>query len=195
MSLALLTDLATVKKWLNIPTATTTDDAQLTQLISAISAEVALYCNRNFGSNSYTETYNGNGSLRQWLNQRPCTAVSSLTINGIAIPVRPDTVSCGYVFDRNEIYLYGWEFCLGFQNVVVTYTAGFAVSAAATPDLWQATTEFVAHIYQGQKRIGKKSDVVAGQNTSWIWNDLPESITLVLNRYEQVSPVQSLGNL
>ena len=195
MSLQLLSDLATCKAWLNIATLDTDDDAQITQLISAISAQAAIYCNRNFGVNTYTETYNGLGNLTQWLNQRPVVSVSSVTIDGVNVPARPNALSSGFVADRNEVYLYGWYFTTGFQNVVVTYDAGISCSAANTPDLWQAVTEWIALVFQSQKRVGLKSESLNGQNTSYMVADLPESITLVLNRYEQVSPVQSIADL
>lgn len=190
-----LTDLATCKAWLGIPSGTTTSDAILNNLIAAVSGQAASYCNRNFGSASYTETYDGNGMSRQWLNQRPVSAVSSVMVNGVARTQRPanDVGGCGWTFNKNEIYLAGMVFNRGYQNVTIAYTAGYVISESLTPDLWQACTEWVALLYKGKDRIGKSSEAIATNSTTFLVKELPIAIKGVLDRYKQVSPVAPLG--
>jgi len=188
-----LTDLASVKTWLGI--TGTGADAQLTALITSVSGAIRLYCNRNFGSASYTETYDGSGSQRQWLNQRPVTAVSSVTLNGVALTVRPSNNVGGYgwAFNRNELLFAGGVFGAGFQNLTVAYTAGLSYTFADYPDLWQAAAMWVGIIYRSATRIGKTSEGLANNTTSFLVNDIPFEVKTILDGYKQVSPVQSLN--
>ena len=188
----LLTDLASVKTWLGI--TTTGSDAQLTALIAAVSGSIRLYCNRNFGTATYTETYDGSGTGRQWMNQRPVTAVSSITLNGVAMTQRPSNNVGGYgwTFNRNELLFAGGVFGAGFQNLTVAYTAGLTYSQTNYPDLWQAAVEWVGIIYRAATRIGKLSEGLANNTTAFLVNDIPFEVKTVLDGYKQVSPVQSL---
>ena len=183
MSSAALTVLATCKAWLKITTST--GDSLISSLIAGVSAAASIYCNRNFGSASYTEIYSGEGTRTLFLKNRPCTAVTSMTLNGLAVPARPSVNANGYAFDANNLF-YDWGFTTGFQNVTVVYTAGFAVNATATPDIWEAATEWVGELYKQSERIGKKSDTLGTQTTSYI-NDIPHQTKRVFDMYRNVA--------
>ncbi len=191
-----LTDLATCRAVAGITDPTQTgDDALLTSLLASVSASISTYCNRNFGTASYTETYNGDGSQFVWLNQRPVTAVSSVTIDGLAATQRPSgqPTAYGWTFDANKLYFTGDYFSEGFQNIVVVYTAGLSISSTNFPDLWRAAAEWVVSLYKGQQHIDKKSDGgLEGQNTTYL-GAMPWSVKIVVDKYRQIAPVQSLG--
>src|SRR6185437_8720562 len=50
--------------------------------------------------------------------------------DGMAIPPAPDALSAGYALDgeRGLVYLRGYAFRRGVQNVAVSYSAGYLVS-------------------------------------------------------------------
>lgn len=193
MSAAALTDLATVKLALGI--TGTGDDALLNALITSVSAAAAVYCNRNFGVNNYTETYDGEYMPTLWLNQRPVVSVTNVQVDGIAVTQRTagQPTSYGWANDQNKLFFNGGVFNEGFQNVVVTYTAGITVSPAATPDLWRAVAEWVGFVYKSQQHLDKSSDTgLEGQGTTYL-KTLPLTVTLVLDRYKQVATTQTLS--
>jgi hypothetical protein len=191
VSIVALTDLATVKELLNITASG--NDTELGHLIDRVSLAGARYCNRVFGSASYTETYDGSGTNKQWLNNRPVSAVTSVTIDGTLATQRPSgqPLAFGWTFDKNQIQLTGWCFPMGQQNVQVSYTAGYAVSEVLTPDLWSAAAEWVAYIYKQMGRIGKASEGLAQNNTAFIKDNMPETVKAVFDNYKQMALVQN----
>src|SRR5579859_3276323 len=97
-----LTDILTVKTWLGIGQPDTSQDAQLDQLITAASALIGAYLQRNLLSASYTELYQGNGQDFMMLRQAPVTAVSSVLWSGTTIPAgNPLNLSSGYYMDAD----------------------------------------------------------------------------------------------
>ncbi len=139
MSLGDLTSLANVKAWLSPPLTTTVDDALLTRLVSATSRFVLAYLNRpSLLSTPYVETQDGIGSHTLLLRQWPVTAITSLVVDGIAIPAAPPPPALGWRLDAwdgispgqpQQLSLDGYDFCRGRQNLSITYTAGYAVFA------------------------------------------------------------------
>lgn len=189
---AALTDLTAVKQAGNINSSAS--DTNLTALIAAVSAVISNYCNRNFVSASYTESYNGNGNAFQWLKQRPVTAVANVTMNGYTVPQRPNVNGYGWTFDQNKLYFSQGCWDEGFQNVTVTYTAGIVASSSLTPDLWRAAAEWVADLYKSEQHIEKGSDTTGqGQSTVYL-KDMPWHVRQVVDLYRQVATEQVLGN-
>src|SRR5204863_6987684 len=94
-----LTTLAHVKQWLG--EQTTTNDALLARLITSLSAYIQAWLNREIASRVYVDTYEGWGAVVQPLRNGPVTAVSSVVINGTAIPATTDNPSdpAGFYFD------------------------------------------------------------------------------------------------
>lgn len=123
--------------------------------ISAASASIQQWVGYTFGSASYTRTFNGPGGDRLLLPDRPVTAVSSVTIDGLSIPACA-LPSPGFLADNKFVYLNGcYRFCRGVQNVTVAYTAG----EDAPPDIQQACLNWVAMLYA---TVGQ--DFVPGAN-------------------------------
>ena len=82
-----LTTLADVKAWLqtgqsNFPA---TDDALLTNLVTAASHYIQTWLNRQIASADYLEVRDGTGGRRMQFACFPVSAVLSLTIDGKAI--------------------------------------------------------------------------------------------------------------
>jgi hypothetical protein len=105
---------------------------------------------------SYTETYDGSGSDRMFTRIRPIVTVASVTVDGIPIPASTGVPVPGYVIDNTGKsisilsgfggpgagqqlrvgfgFLRGgntWNFRAAKQNVVISYTAGFAPQSIA----------------------------------------------------------------
>lgn len=175
-----LTSLANVKAWIGV--TTTTDDALLTRLVSAVSTAVQNRLNRTIASTGYTETRNGNGRVALQLTNYPVTAVASVTVDTTVIAARTAPTAAGFTFDERLVYLQGYCFTKGQQNVAISYTAGYA----ATPlDLEQATIEICALKYQSRTRIGLGSKGLAGETTTFL-KDVPPDLLVMIDQYKRV---------
>jgi hypothetical protein len=180
-----LTTLANVKQYLGI--TNTGDDALLTSLVSRVSQNVQTWLGRSILSASYTEIYDGSGGYVLVPKNYPITAIASLSIDTIVVPLAPDSTQPGYMWNADKIVLVnGYRFTRNLQNVVVSYTAGYA----ATPmDLEEAVIELIGFIYKGRDRIGLASKGLAGEQTNFITKDMPETVRTVLNQYKRYIPI------
>ena len=178
-----LTSLASVKVWLGIPTGSTGDDALLTGLVTSASQFIQTWLDRQLAQANYTETRDGNGGQRLLFANYPVTAVSSLVIGGTAIAASSGYLTAGYLFTPGEIRLNGYRFCRGFGNIVVSYTAGYAV---IPPDIAQAATELVALRYRERDRIGHASKTINGESVAFTIVDMPPSVRTALGQYRRV---------
>jgi len=140
-----LVSLASVKAWLNI--STSNDDNLLSTLITQISRAIYNYTNRTFFlPRVVTEAYDGMGKTKLLLRNWPVNNVSAVSINGNVIPPSPQwgpgvSMTAGYVLEEGDddppgamqaIHLRGgYCFAKGVENIVVTYLAGYLVSAEA----------------------------------------------------------------
>lgn len=177
-----LATLAQVKDYLG-NTADPVDDALLTRLTLAASELIERSCQRVFGQTTYTETRNGTGGRFMVLNNRPVTAVSSLTINGITIPQSTSFTTDGWVIEspwKVTLRGYTYRFDEGVQNVQITYTAGFATVPA---DLSQACCLMVGLLYKERDRMGISSKSVGGENISFTRDDMPPSVLQTVRNY------------
>jgi hypothetical protein len=180
-----LTTVANVKQWLGIKSATD-DDTLLASLVSGVSRWVQKWLSRTIISAVYAETLNGNGKEAIFLVNTPITAVSSVVVNGVAIPARTSVLGNGYTFDEDAIYLVGYCFTKGVKNIQLGYTAGFA---DVPEDLELAAKKLCAIGYKERDRIGQSSKGLAGEQTNFIVKDLPSDVELILDRYKRVVPV------
>ncbi len=183
-----LCQLSDVHTYLSI--TNTNSDALLTALITNASAIIESYCCRVFGVNPYTDTYNGNGLRKLYLANGPIQSVTTVTIDGYAIPPASTPLTGGYVFDSDILYLrpgtisgYGDCFNRGVQNVVVEYTAGFP---SVPPDIAQACIELVASKYKASQRVDVKSEGLGpNQSTTYSIADMPASVKSAIRRYQR----------
>lgn len=114
-------------------------DPLVARLISATSAFIQNWLGRVIASNSYTQAFDGQGMCTMLLSQYPVTAISALTVNGQTIAARPALTfpavysdGGGYTFtESGRLALSGYEFPRGYQNVTVSWTAGFLIADEA----------------------------------------------------------------
>lgn len=182
-----LTTLASVEQFLSLQ-AGNQDEALLSSLITAASAFVVTYVGWPVLSAAYTENRNGTGGRAVSVKNPPITAVSAVTVDGIAIPSSSGFGAPGYWVsdDGRIILLRGYIFCRGMGNVQLAYTGGY-VSCPA--DLAQAVNELVALRYKERKHFDQAGETLAGQQgTTFIVKDLKPSTKMVLDRYRRVVP-------
>lgn len=122
-----LTTLAAAKTYLAGVSVTPPADGVLQELITAISAELQRFLSRRLPSQTYSLNVNGRGDYALFLPNTPITAVDLLMIDNAAIDAAPSG-GAGYIINPDAIYLRGYSFSRGIQNVAVTYTAGYALN-------------------------------------------------------------------
>lgn len=194
------TDLTTrqdLKDWLSI--TDTGFDSQFDALITAMSLFMARYCNRDFVQQANTEVRDGNGRSRMLLKQYPVASVTSVTVDGIAIPARTVPTGSGFVApdpgdNAGMLMLYGYCFAKGFQNVTVVYTAGlFANTAAATAtEIGWACRELCAWHWKRRQRPDEMSRSLGGAEVaSFSPKDMPPEVATTLSQY--LNPAIPLG--
>lgn len=142
-----LAALADVKIWLAGSSGIgASDDALLSRLITDVSGAIAAYLGRpSLVPRAFTDRVDGDGKARLYLRRYPVLAVASLVIDNIAVAAAPAPAAgapCanGYLLDAwdglppgrpQTLDLFGATFSRGRQNVVVGYSAGYAVSGEA----------------------------------------------------------------
>jgi hypothetical protein len=162
-----------------------TDDALLTRLVSAASTFVTTWLDRQLLQASYLETRSGKDTSTMAALQWPVTAVSSVTVDGVAITARTAFGGSGFYFDSDFLYLDGFSFTRGRANVQLAYTAGYTVVPF---DVEQAVIEIIALRYRERDRIGQVSKNIAGEVVTFLVKDMPPSALSALLNYKRVIP-------
>jgi hypothetical protein len=147
MSASDLAVLADVKTWLAGSSGIgSTDDALLARLITDVSGAIAAYLGRpSLTPHAFTERLDGNGKARLFLPHYPVLAIASLAIDNVAVAAAaPPTAGGphprGYLLEvwnglppgrPQALDLFEMIYRRGRQNVVVSYSAGYAVEGEA----------------------------------------------------------------
>lgn len=165
-TLATLPDL---KTHLNIPTATTTYDTELTGFLNAATPVLENICGPLVQRTVTNEMHDGgydNARAIIVLRQRPVISVTTITeylattayvLTQVATPALGTTYS--YTFDvetgsitRRMTGGYAYPFPFGSGNILVTYVAGYAV----IPDNVRLAALFqAAHLWQTSQQGGR----------------------------------------
>lgn len=189
-----LTTLAQVKQYLG-ETGTSTD-ALLASLVSACSKYVTTYLSRNLFQTTYAETRDGRGGYVIRTMQFPIVSVASVYVNGIQIPLAPNSTSFGFLYGDTSIYLNGYCFSTGFRNVLLNYTAGIATQPGSPPiptnvpaDIAQAVVEMVAVKYKRRKNIDVRGETLAQQTLTYAPSDITPAVQRVLDQYKRTFPI------
>jgi len=133
----------------------------LGNLLEAASDWVKLYTRKDFTSAAYTEKYDGQGTFDMFLNQTPVTDVATVIIDyqdGTTPTTIDNTADDQFLYDgeTGELKFHPNStadityFPFGFQNITVTYTAGYAA-------LPEAITEAVCQIAAALYGMGSSS--------------------------------------
>jgi hypothetical protein len=218
-SLLDLTSLDEVKNWVPGLAATSSDDAKIQSCITAWGWEFLRRTGLGDQGGNYTqspfnsvcnwnETYDGTGTARLMLRNRPVVNVAALTINGIPIAPSSGYPVQGWTLDgsRRSISLRGgllgwgnqlwtsWQsgpyhvfggglkFWNGLQNVIVQYSAGYNDTPA---DIVECANKVVHQNYKRPNWIDEESRAMAGgggtiRYRSWV---IPPECQEVVDRY------------
>ena len=192
-----LCQLADVTAWLQTGQNPfpATDDALLSRLITAASRFIQSWLQRQIAVTDWIEIRDGNGGQRLSFANTPATNVIALSIDGLSIPPAPSDgrLGAGYVFSPTELALRGYVFTRRAQNVVVTYTAGYA---AVPPDIAQACIELVCQRYRERSRIGEVSKaLMSGETVAFSQKDMSDDIRTLLMQYQAVAPVSGFARI
>lgn len=179
-----LTTLANLRQWLDV--TNDDSDALFARLITSASTYIKTWTNRDFTQQAYTRRLNGNGRCSMPFPDYPVSAVSVLTVNEIAIPASPDSTQNGYRFDDRFLYLVGFSLNKGFQNVLITYTAGYSPIPA---DVEEACIEMIASRYKARSRVDEVSKNLGGMVVAFSQKDLSDNIKTILTQYKKVIPL------
>lgn len=136
-------DLTTVERVRNHLGHTSQDaDERLAELVTSSSEWVRSQLGRIISSTLVTEIRSGNGGARMLLDEASATpdsppcSVTSVTVDGVTIPVRPavsssDTNPSGWALREYGVDLVGYTFGKGLKNVTLVYRIGYLVSGEA----------------------------------------------------------------
>lgn len=182
-----LTTLALAKKWLKIPTTVNDQDDMVELLINGFSQEIEAFTQRKLKSQVITETKHGRGTNLILLREWPVTAVSELRIDGGSLFTDPATIvdSADYTIadDGNSLLLIGGTYPRGYNNIRITYTAGYATVPS---DLEQACLDLCFWRYRTRESgdIGRKQKGKASESEQW-HQEWPPSIVSAVMRYKR----------
>lgn len=186
-----LTTLALYKQYQGL--TDTNSDTPLTALITSASISLAKAYRALFIQQAVTETRDGMGKTRMLLKNYPVVSVSGVTIDGQTIPVRPSNnpLAAGYVApdpgdNHGLLYLVGYTFNPGYQNVVVNYTAGWFANtaAAAAADVGVAANIYVKFLWDRRARPDLVTQSLGGVTThAFLQKECPYEMTSILNNY------------
>ncbi len=143
-----LAALADVKAWLSGSSGIgSSDDALLARLITDVSGAIAAYLGRpSLTPHAFTERLDGDGKTRLYLRHYPVLAITSMVIGhqtvapAAAPPAGNASCENGYLLEPwnglppgrlQALDVFGTCFHKGRQNVVVNYSAGYAVTGEA----------------------------------------------------------------
>jgi hypothetical protein len=179
--------VAELKAWL--PNQGNNDDTTLQSLITNGSAQILQYLSRAHILASVigtlNENYDGNDSDRLLPHFYPIISVASVSVDGVAISQATSAVMAGFLWSSRIIYLRGFRFCRGVQNVALIYTAGYSIVPL---DLKQAAIEAFALAYRQRVHIGEKSNSMGGQVTvSFDMSNVPPRSLQVFSQYRRLA--------
>lgn len=114
-------------------------DPLVARLISATSAFIQNWLGRVIASNTYTQTFDGQNMRTLLLPQYPVTSILAMGIDGQTIAARPALTfpavyanGSGYTFtEAGRIAVTGYEMVRGYQNVTVSWVAGYRIADEA----------------------------------------------------------------
>ena len=179
----------------------------LSFLITQVSGWVQGYCEAFLaGPKTYTWITDGNAQSRIFLTEGPVTGITSATAGGSALPISSGSPAYGLVNTDCEAVFIGGRFPRGDQNITIVYTAGYPYTFTAgqnadgtanaaldtlsgTPgDLRWAVIETVALRFKRRQSLGKNSEGLTGQTTSYDNNIAPKDAMQTFGKYKKGTP-------
>lgn len=191
-----LTTHATLKAWIDPPITTSNVDSVLDALINRASAAIVeqipgivVAANQPF-----TEVRDGLANQVLLLRRWPATAVTSVTVDNVAIPQIVTVGNSGWVLDAdsNTIKLSGYYFTRCYpQNVSVVYTAGLSSSDSRLMELEHACLVTCALWWKRRPHIEYQSLLSpSGIGTqSFMVKDIPIEARMIIDKLSKMAPI------
>lgn len=145
------------------------------------------YTGRRLKSRSNIDIYDGDGSDILLLRDYPVTSITDLRIDdGTNNGSPPQTTSGDYTVNLQSGLIKlknGVMFSKGFQNITITYTAGYATP---TETIKEAVLLYVGHLYRRQyadQKFGVQSETIGDRTTTYGTDDIIPKAKALLNQY------------
>lgn len=170
-------------------TISTGPDVALAEaLVKAACLALKAATSRDLEAADYIKTFNGHGGAVLFLPEYPVISVASVQVGGTTIPPRTSVLGAGWVADQEAIYLNGYRFEKGLQNVVVSFRAGYE-SAAFPDDLKWGALELAALRWKQRANQGAMSRNLGGEVVTFDRSDFPDSVKALVQEYRNVVPL------
>ena len=176
-----LVSLAEAKTFLKI--SASSEDSVIEDFINRASIWANDYTGRRLKSRSNSDVYDGDGSDILLLRDYPVNAVTLLQIVDEPVPliIYEDfslNAENGIIKTKN-----GRMITKGFQNVTITYTAGYSTPPET---IKEAVLLYVGHLYRRQyadQKFGVQSETVGDRTTTYGSDDIIPKAKALLNPY------------
>ncbi len=180
-----LVSLAEAKTFLKI--SASSEDSVIEDFINRASIWANDYTGRRLKSRSNSDVYDGDGSDLLLLRDYPLVSIVDLRIDdGSYEGAPPQTTSEDYTLNLPSGLIKlknGVLFVKGFQNVDITYTAGYTT---APETVKEAVLLYVGHLYRRQyadQKFGVQSETVGDRTTTYGSDDIIPKAKSLLNPY------------
>lgn len=185
-----LTDEVACLLYANRKTIMIPDNTGLEDLINAATDFMELFCKRRFLKTTYTaELYDGNGTMMLFLRNFPIITVA--TIYWTYPNVADDLVDSTYykIYHAGGYIYRTGKWIKGYQNIKVTYDAGYDFAVAIPSELQSICNALVNLGYNQPDRFGVKSEKMGGYAVSYSEDAIPPDLKLRLNLWRKVDVV------
>jgi hypothetical protein len=182
-----LTDLPTLKQWLNLSPLDVGADAPLTRLIISTTGFFKKAINRNpFITSTVTESYRGNGGRRLFLRVQPVTAVLSVLEDGKVLQQIGDLYqNTGYNFDKYGLFSVRWALSSVYE---VTYTGGFPLTSDEAYMAEQAVLSIINLWWKRRPHADELARSLGNQITAkYVEDELPPEARAIIQQLKKMN--------
>jgi hypothetical protein len=180
-----LTTAAAVQSYLGIPN--TQDTSVISTLVTNASDFIQKYCARDFTTTGpYDEWYDGSGNDALFLRNFPVVSVTSVSINGVAVPPSTSPTVPGWFAGPYQVFYRLGIFCKGRMNVEVNYSGGYASVPAA---IAQACIDMVAIKYKRRLNLEKQGEAIGQMSITFTNLDVSKQVLSTLDIYKRVATI------
>lgn len=157
-------------------------DAVIEALINAYSIAIENHLHKMVLNRDLTEKYDGDGTAVLWIDYYPITKITSLTINDE--PISEDDY---YLYEKmGKIVLKGLVFTKGYQNVEISYNAGYGNQREDIPTPLRQSCVSLVHFYIKRHTIDYSDTFDEGFVVTLGGTDMPPFILKWLDPYKKV---------
>lgn len=186
-----LTTVERVKWWCRINEDDATQDSEILELIIRVSAFMTQMIGRDkWIAGEVTEVRNGDGTDFIVPKITPINSVISVSIDNYAVSNAINVLNPGVSWDTDFIFLNGYRFERGFQNVTIVYNGGLPQDSLKFKVLEQACLEIINKKWDRRKHPDQTGQHSGNQIIAqFAKDDIPAEAWLVINSLKNTIPV------